>query len=78
MWMVISIPGMPLPQVRIRKNQCAYCHKNGQWKNECPQLARVPRRCLRPEAEDELLRVDIRPPTGRLTPGKKTSLYWQS
>jgi hypothetical protein len=29
-------PGCPCPREELGWNQCAYCHQEGQWKNECP------------------------------------------
>jgi hypothetical protein len=40
-WMAVS-PEWPYPREELRWDQCAYCHQEGHWKNECPQWPRDP------------------------------------
>jgi hypothetical protein len=34
------LPGYPCPRKELGRHQCAYCHKEGPWNNDCPQWAR--------------------------------------
>jgi hypothetical protein len=69
--------GRPCPREELGQDQCAYCHQDGYWKDECPQWARDSRRPPRPEAEAKLLRENIGFPAGKLAPGRKIFLDWQ-
>jgi hypothetical protein len=49
----------PHPREELRQDQCAYCHQEGHWENECPQQPKDPQKAPRPEAEAKLLEESI-------------------
>jgi hypothetical protein len=42
--MVVSSPGTASPREELKQSQCAYCCKEGHWKNECPQEPMEPQK----------------------------------
>jgi hypothetical protein len=75
---VVNTTEWPHLREEIRKDQNAYCHQEGHWKNECPQWHRHPLKAPPPipEAGAKLLKENIGLLRGEVAPGRKTSSDW--